>query len=1070
MDDDEDFTLNLSSVISNVFQSKKSESADDRRKLGVNVCCLEGDENAEEGEKVIMLDKENLFTPRKRQEGKTNAMTPRTGGKLAFTPVARKPFAEAAEAASLNSSQESTPTLSVRKSTKKKRQSLIAESPDETEEEAEVEEEASAEMDLSCESSPPAPDNDNGLEEIQPVYSARKGKRFSLLESPPSIGKAVASLDLQGVEEEEEEEEEEEMRKEFVATDANNNDGEDHVLVLEDNEVEDPSVDVETIEGSFENLSRAFRSNEGLRMLQRGLEHLRQGGYNPAEVFLDLLKVGAEHAPLPEQLLGSEQLTEEVIVNILSLCIENLGSIVNNNGRGQSPNPNPKPEQEEEEEEEGGNDFECAATAEGPAEQLSIESDDSSQVASEQTPMAEEEDLDSEEPLVVEASFKSDEEEQERVTGQQQEEEKSEITTEATTLMEVSANDDLGEKESCPETRDPEPAPSGESDDIILSTFGEEQVNEEEDLDIDERAPSCLEDSKNSGDEGEEAETEIRLPESQIKRLKNITVRSRSRRATTFHLDSDSDMDIAESPEQQAYQLPVWAESAANQMAQQDVEDVEIEDEKSPGGSVFVDCQARDRNAKAASHGEEDSKVVVASPPAALDLARPLHLARPSTSEDYLSADSQTPSTSGSHNEREEEGDSIEEEVTSGEVESKPTTDIHESWTNLGKDLRQKSRALLDSPASPLVIEVETNGREDEEAIGSHTPECEEVVSEDDDDDMSCSSGGSCIIMSTAKPKRSQLVIESESEDDDIFECEDDEDDEGRSPGKEMLFSHTDDGAAGFGGVKSDRSHLAMKRFQKEKEGLAKQLFSEFNERIFQNKLPSDMQVTWNASLNTTAGITKYSRRSGGLDGKVEYQASVELSSKVIDSQSRLRQTLCHELCHAGAWLIDHVARPPHGKVFKDWADKAMEKYPDLNVTTCHTYDIHYKFRWQCSNDWCGRVYGRHSNSINVKKQACGICSGKLNFMGKFNADGTPQKARAPSQFSLFVKEHYKSAKKECEKGTAGTADHATIMKHLSEKWNKKKELMNGKKNTTKPTRSNSGVKSLIAQFETFET
>ena len=1028
MDDDEDFTLNLSSVISNVFQSKKSESADDRRKLGVNVCCLEGDENAEEGEKVIMLDKENLFTPRKRQEGKTSAMTPRTGGKLAFTPVARKPFAEAA---SLNSSQESTPTLSVRKSTRKKRQSLIAESPDEAEEGHEMEEEeASAEMDLSCESSPPTPDNDNGLEEIQPVYSARKGKRFSLLESPPSIGKAVAPLDLEGVEEEEEEEEEE--RREFVASD-------DNIA----------SIDVETTEGSFESLSLAYRSNEGLRMLQQGLEHLRQGGYNPAEVFLDLLKVGAEHAPLPEQLLGSEQLTEEVIVNILSLCIENLGSIVaNGKGGGQSPNPKPNPKEEEE-----GNDFECAATAEESAEPIAIES---SQVASEQTPMAEEEDLESEEPLVVEASFKSDGEERERTAGQQ---EKSEITTEATTLLEVSANDDLDEKESCPETCDPEPAPSGENDDIALGTFDEpqDQVEDQEDLGIDERAPSCLEDSNNTRDESGEDETEIRLPESQIKRLKNITVRSRSRRATTFHIDSDSDMDIGESPEQQAYQLPAWAESAANQMAQRDVEDVEIEDEKSPGGSVFVDCQARDRNARAVSHGEGNSKaVVVASPPAELNLASP-RSARPSTSEDYLSADSQTfPSTSGSPNEREEEGDSIEEEVA-----SKPTTNIHESWTNLGKDLRQKSRALLESPASPLVIEVEANGGEDEEAIGSHTPECEPVVS---DDDMSCSSGGSCIIMSTAKPKRSQLVIESESEDDDIFEC-----DEESSPGKEMLFSDTGDGAAGFGGVKSDRSHLAMKRFQKEKEALTKQLFSEFNERIFQNKLPSDMQVTWNASLNTTAGITKYSRRSG-LDGKVEYQASVELSSKVIDSQSRLRQTLCHELCHAGAWLIDHVARPPHGKVFKDWADKAMEKYPDLNVTTCHTYDIHYKFRWQCANDWCGRVYGRHSNSINVKKQACGICSGKLNFMGKFNADGTPQKARAPSQFSLFVKEHYKSAKEECKQGTAGTTDHATIMKLLSEKWNEKKEAMNGKKNTTKPTRSNSGVKSLIAQFETFET
>lgn len=41
----------------------------------------------------------------------------------------------------------------------------------------------------------------------------------------------------------------------------------------------------------------------------------------------------------------------------------------------------------------------------------------------------------------------------------------------------------------------------------------------------------------------------------------------------------------------------------------------------------------------------------------------------------------------------------------------------------------------------------------------------------------------------------------------------------------------------------------------------------------------------------------------------------MELSSKVLDNRDRLRLTLAHELCHVAAWLIDHVARPPHGEV-----------------------------------------------------------------------------------------------------------------------------------------------------------
>lgn len=45
------------------------------------------------------------------------------------------------------------------------------------------------------------------------------------------------------------------------------------------------------------------------------------------------------------------------------------------------------------------------------------------------------------------------------------------------------------------------------------------------------------------------------------------------------------------------------------------------------------------------------------------------------------------------------------------------------------------------------------------------------------------------------------------------------------------------------------------------------------------------------------------------------YAAHVELSSKVLDSRDRLRQTLAHELCHVAAWLLDHVSKPHHGEV-----------------------------------------------------------------------------------------------------------------------------------------------------------
>lgn len=146
-----------------------------------------------------------------------------------------------------------------------------------------------------------------------------------------------------------------------------------------------------------------------------------------------------------------------------------------------------------------------------------------------------------------------------------------------------------------------------------------------------------------------------------------------------------------------------------------------------------------------------------------------------------------------------------------------------------------------------------------------------------------------------------------------------------------------------------------------------------FNEKAFGNRLPAALEVTWNAHLKTTAGLTYYEKKL--VDGADEprhvslahiiiclcvfpaslpplhtltqdklldsssselpfsmlvgtysiysrYSARIELSTKVVDSVDRLQRTLLHELCHAAAWLIDHVAKPPHGTHFKYWAGR----------------------------------------------------------------------------------------------------------------------------------------------------
>ncbi|KAL4452046.1 hypothetical protein ABPG75_007708 [Micractinium tetrahymenae] len=227
---------------------------------------------------------------------------------------------------------------------------------------------------------------------------------------------------------------------------------------------------------------------------------------------------------------------------------------------------------------------------------------------------------------------------------------------------------------------------------------------------------------------------------------------------------------------------------------------------------------------------------------------------------------------------------------------------------------------------------------------------------------------------------------------------------------------------------------LSASAFKRQRQELTEQLFAEFNRTVFGGRLPADLEIKWNARLLTTAGLTHY-RRDIPDDPYAPpiYTARVELSSKVLDSFSKLERTLCHELCHVAAWLLDHTAKPPHGPVFRRWAEAAMARYRHLDITTCHAYEIFYPYRWQCSNRGCLQSYGRHSNSIDVTKKVCGACRAPLTFLGRFRPDGTPAKQRAasPNKYAQFVKENHAEVKAQLPAGTP----QAEVMKKLSERY-----------------------------------
>jgi len=175
-----------------------------------------------------------------------------------------------------------------------------------------------------------------------------------------------------------------------------------------------------------------------------------------------------------------------------------------------------------------------------------------------------------------------------------------------------------------------------------------------------------------------------------------------------------------------------------------------------------------------------------------------------------------------------------------------------------------------------------------------------------------------------------------------------------------------------------------------------------------------------------------------------------------VDAGGRLAATLLHEMCHVAAWLLDGVARPPHGPVFKAHAARASAALPGIPpVTTCHAYRIHAPHAWACvgrvgdSAGGCGREYRRHSASIDPARHACGVCRGRLVYLGKDGGGGgggggggqpggaaaaTPTK-RPPNEFARFVAARMGAARAGAPPGTPP----ATLMRLLGEQYRAEK-------------------------------
>ncbi|KAG0444993.1 hypothetical protein HPB47_005968 [Ixodes persulcatus] len=101
---------------------------------------------------------------------------------------------------------------------------------------------------------------------------------------------------------------------------------------------------------------------------------------------------------------------------------------------------------------------------------------------------------------------------------------------------------------------------------------------------------------------------------------------------------------------------------------------------------------------------------------------------------------------------------------------------------------------------------------------------------------------------------------------------------------------------------------LFRRRFRALRDELVSELFAVFNRKLFRDRLPRQ-EIAWRGRLTSTAGRCVF------LEGQ-SYR--VELSTVLLTSAERTRDTLLHELCHAAAWCVQR-SKGGHGHAWRFW-------------------------------------------------------------------------------------------------------------------------------------------------------
>ncbi|KAF7876628.1 hypothetical protein EAF04_001713 [Stromatinia cepivora] len=218
------------------------------------------------------------------------------------------------------------------------------------------------------------------------------------------------------------------------------------------------------------------------------------------------------------------------------------------------------------------------------------------------------------------------------------------------------------------------------------------------------------------------------------------------------------------------------------------------------------------------------------------------------------------------------------------------------------------------------------------------------------------------------------------------------------------------------------------KAFSTAKHTIASDFLAELDSKITSGRIAQlsastgGVQIIWSKKLITTAGRANWRREtikppSLNIDSqetsvKYRHYASIELAEKVIDDENRLLNVLAHEFCHLANFMISNIKTNPHGKEFKAWATKCSAEFGHrgIEVTTKHSYEIEYKYMWECIEQGCGTLFKRHSKSIDTQRHRCGACKGVLVQIKPVPRGKATGKE---NEYQVFVRENMKRIREE---------------------------------------------------------